>query len=481
MPTLIAGTGAGLCAVATSAILAHFYILTPAAHFLAPWPHQWVPIIAFIATNSVVVIVLGLAMAIIVRLWRAGNALKSRADQLEQQFSERTLLLEKTEERLRQAQKMEAVGQLTGGLAHDFNNIMTAIKGSIELLRLRVGQGRLDDLDRYLSAAEAASDRAAAVTNRLLAFSRQQTLDPKPTDITRLIISMEELIRHTVGPAIALKVLATTETSIALVDPSQLESALLNLCINARDALPDGGRITIETTNRWLDPSAAADHELAPGPYILLCVRDNGAGMPAEILERAFDPFFTTKPLGQGTGLGLSMTYGFARQSGGNARIASEPNQGTTVTLYLPRTGEDAEPEIPAADMSGVAVSRTAETVLVVDDEPIVRMLVVETLEEMGYQIFEAGEGMSALKILRSDTNIDLLITDVGLPGGMNGRQIADAARSIRPGLRVIFITGYAENALASKSQLEPGMQVLTKPFAMETLASRVKELFATA
>jgi signal transduction histidine kinase/CheY-like chemotaxis protein len=424
-------------------------------------------------------------MEIIIRLWNAGNALRGRAEALEQQFAARSLLLQKTEEQLRQAQKMEAVGQLTGGLAHDFNNILTAIKGSIELLRRRIGQRRFEDLDRYLSAAEEASDRAAAVTNRLLAFSRRQTLDPKLTDINRLIADMEALIARTVGPAIAVTVLAPAASATALIDPNQLESALLNLCINAKDALPDGGRITIGTAIQWLDSEAARGLELPPGPYILLSVRDNGCGMPAEIVERAFDPFFTTKPLGQGTGLGLSMTYGFARQSGGNVRIVSEPNLGTAVMIYLPRADRHSDSAAaispdeaaPATAPCGDASLQKSETVLVVDDEPHVRMLVAETLDDRGYQILQAGEGISALKILRSNVPINLLITDVGLPGAMNGRQLADAARAIRPGLSVIFITGYAENVLASKGQLETGMQVLTKPFSMDVLASRVQHL----
>lgn len=486
LAAIIGGFGAGLTAVLISAALGVFYILSPAGHgFSLPWPHGWVPVLTFIGTDWVIVALLSLAMEIIIRLWNAGNALRSRTEELEQQFAARSLLLQKTEEQLRQAQKMEAVGQLTGGLAHDFNNILTAIKGSVELLRRRIGQGRFDGLDRYLGAAEEASDRAAAVTNRLLAFSRRQTLDPRPTDINHLIADMQGLISRTVGPAISVKVLKPAEGSVALVDPNQLESALLNLCINAKDALPDGGRITIGTINQWLDDEAAAKLELTPRPYILLSVHDNGCGMSPEVVERAFDPFFTTKPLGQGTGLGLSMTYGFARQSGGNVRIASQPNQGTTVTIYLPRADDQATSE--AQKNSGSLLQESAsygdllfkkkETVLVLDDEPSVRMFVVETLDEMGYHTLEAEDGMEALEILRSDVPVDLLISDVGLPGAMNGRQVADAARAVRPGLRVIFITGYAENVLANKGQLETGMQVLTKPFSMDVLASRVQEV----
>ncbi len=482
---IIAGFGAGLAAIVVSAALAEFFILSPGHGFLLVGLHGWLPVISFVGTNSVIVALLALAMETIIRLWNAGNALRGRTEALERQFAARNLLLQKTEEQLRRAQKMEAVGQLTGGLAHDFNNILTAIKGSMELLRRRIGQRRFDELDRYLSAAEAASDRAAALTNRLLAFSRRQTLDPKRTDINRLIADMEALINRTIGPEITVEVVTPGLSATALVDPNQLESALLNLCINAKDAMPDGGRISIATSDLWLDDEAAAKLELTPGSYILLSVRDNGYGMTAEIVERAFDPFFTTKPLGQGTGLGLSMTYGFARQSGGNLRIASEPGLGTTVTIYLPRADRRSNgeaPDIPdegARKMvaSGDRFMKKNETVLVVDDEPGVRMLVVETLDDMGYRILDAEEGAGALKILRSNVPIDLLITDVGLPGAINGRQLADAAREIRPGLNVIFITGYAENVLASKGQLEAGMQVLTKPFSMEALASRVQDV----
>jgi CheY-like chemotaxis protein len=261
-----------------------------------------------------------------------------------------------------------------------------------------------------------------------------------------------------------------------LVDHNQLENALLNLCINARDAMPDGGRLTVETANTWLDPVEAAERDLPPGQYISLCVSDTGTGMAAAVIERAFDPFFTTKPLGQGTGLGLSMIYGFARQSGGQVRIYSELGRGTTMHLYFPRhIGDVAEipPRQAAADFDG----GHGETVLVVDDEDIVRMLVVDVLKDAGYQTLEASDGPSGLRWLQSDVRVDLLITDVGLPGGMNGRQVADAARIHRPKLKVLFITGYAENAVVGSGQLGPGMEVITKPFEIEALGLKVREM----
>ncbi|PWC26429.1 PAS domain S-box protein [Teichococcus aestuarii] len=408
---------------------------------------------------------------------RVTAELRALTDTLEQRVAERTAELQHAEEQLRQAQKMEAVGQLTGGLAHDFNNLLTGIVGSIELLSMRVEQGRIKDLDRYVLAAMGAAKRASSLTHRLLAFSRRQTLDPKPTDVNRLVLGMEELIRRTMGPSIALEVVAAGGLWATLVDPNQLENALLNLSINARDAMPDGGRLTIETTNMWIDPRVAKAREMEPGQYVTISVTDTGTGMPPEVVARAFDPFFTTKPLGEGTGLGLSMIYGFARQSGGQAQIYSEVGLGTTVRLYLPRHIGEAEAAEDLPNLSQAPRAEMGQTVLVVDDEPTIRLLVMEVLEDLGYAAVEAVDGASGLDILRSDAWIDLLVTDVGLPGGMNGRQLADAARVIRPELKVLFITGYAENAVIGNGQLEPGMHVLTKPFALEALAIRIKDL----
>jgi PAS domain S-box-containing protein len=384
------------------------------------------------------------------------------------------------EQQLRQSQKMDAVGQLTGGLAHDFNNLLAGICGSLEVLKVRLAQGRINELDRYVAAALGAGKRAATLTHRLLAFARRQTLDAKPTDVNRLVADMEELLRRTVGPEIKIEVVGTAGLWSTLVDPHQLESALLNLCINARDAMPDGGQLTIETGNRWLDERAAAERDLAPGQYLSLCVSDTGTGMPPEVITRAFDPFFTTKPLGQGTGLGLSMVYGFARQSGGQVRIYSEVGQGAMVCIYLPRHHGVAGAADVSVELTEAPRAEQGETVLVVDDEPTVRMLVVEVLQDLGYTAIEAADGVSGLKVLQSKRRIDLLVTDVGLPGGINGRQLADAGRGARPGLKVLFITGYAENAVIGHGHLEPGFHILTKPFAMETLARRIGAIIAS-
>ncbi|PLC50817.1 hybrid sensor histidine kinase/response regulator [Pollutimonas subterranea] len=378
---------------------------------------------------------------------------------------------------LRQSEKMEAIGQLTGGIAHDFNNLLAGISGNLEMLEMRLEQGRLSDLDHYISGAQGSARRAAGLTQRLLAFSRRQTLAPKPTDTNRLIADMEDLIRRTVGPDIDVYIVGFEGLWSTLVDPSQLENALLNLCINARDAMsPDGGRLTIETENKALDARAARERALPPGEYVVLKVTDTGSGMPPDVISQAFDPFFTTKPLGQGTGLGLSMIYGFMRQSGGQVQIYSEVGMGTTMSVYLPRHAgtADAPREVSNA---AVAASGRGETVVVIDDEPALRQLMVEVLEDNGYIALEAADGPSGLKLLESEDDVDLLITDVGLPGGMNGRQVADAARVSRPGLKVLFVTGYAENAIVRNGLLDSGMEVMTKPFTMASMGSKIRDL----
>jgi signal transduction histidine kinase len=412
---------------------------------------------------------------------RALVALRALNDTLEQRVEERTAALMQTEAALRQAQKMEAVGQLTGGLAHDFNNILAGVSGSLDLMKTRLTQGRIAEIDRYITGAQGAVKRAAALTQRLLAFSRRQTLDPKPSDINRVVAGMQDLITRSVGPAVAVETVAAGGLWTAFVDVGQLENALLNLCINARDAMPDGGRLTIETGNRWLDERTASQRGVPPGQYVSLCVSDTGSGMPADVVARAFDPFFTTKPIGQGTGLGLSMVYGFAGQSGGAVRIYSEVGKGTMICIYLPRHAGDQQEEEPQVENDPISASDTLGTILVVDDEPLVRMVAVEILEDLGYVVLEAGDGPSALKILQSRPEICLLVTDVGLPNGMNGRQLADVVRETRPELNVLFVTGYAENAVLNHGHLDRGMQVVTKPFSSETLARRVKDLIGGA
>jgi signal transduction histidine kinase/CheY-like chemotaxis protein len=417
---------------------------------------------------------------------RLNQALQDLNATLEHRVAERTRQLEaemaerrNAEEALAQAQKMEALGHLTGGIAHDFNNLLAGIIGSLELLGRRITEGRLQDTARYITAAQGAAHRAAALTHRLLAFARRQTLEPKPTSVNDLVHGMAELIHRSVGPAVEIRVVCAAGLWTTLVDPNQLENALLNLCINARDAMPDGGRVTIQTANHRLDRQATRDHDLPPGEYLSLSVTDTGTGMPPEVVQRAFDPFFTTKPLGKGTGLGLSMIYGFARQSGGQVRINSEVGQGTTICLYLPRHhGEENRAET-LTDTGEEPGARQSGTVLVVDDELTIRTFVAEALGDLGYAVTEAADGAAGLKVLQSGVRVDLLVTDVGLPGGINGRQVADAGRALQPALKVLFITGYAENSVIGDGDLETGMQVLTKPFAMDALADRIRNLLA--
>ena len=385
--------------------------------------------------------------------------------------------LRRTEEQLRQAQKMEAVGQLTGGIAHDFNNLLTGVIGSLDLMQKRIAQGRHADVDRYATLAATSANRAAALTHRLLAFARRQPLDPKTVNVNQLVLSIEELLRRTIGESIELRIEAASGVWATFCDPHQLESALLNLVINSRDAMPTGGKLTIETANCELDNFYAAEQrDVTPGQYVCLSVSDTGVGMSSVVRDRAFDPFFTTKPMGQGTGLGLSMVYGFARQSEGHVRIYSEVNAGTTVKLYLPRYRGAVEETSAATSEESAAKAQDGETVLVIEDEDSVRELVTEVLNDLGYRALQARDGPSGLKILQSRERIDLLVSDIGLPG-MNGRQVADAARERRPDLKVLFITGYAENAAMAHGFLEPGMEMVTKPFAVDALAARIREM----
>ncbi|MCF5231581.1 MULTISPECIES: ATP-binding protein [unclassified Pseudomonas] len=402
--------------------------------------------------------------------------LQRTLETLEQQVEERTAQLRNNEDALRQSQKMEAVGQLTGGIAHDFNNMLTGIIGSLELLRRRVARGKLDDLDSLIDLGVTSANRAAGLTHRLLAFSRRQSLDPKPVEINQLVSSMGELLQRSINESIALDMRLADELWTAEADPNQLESALLNLVINARDAMPSGGSLTVETTNRHLDNVfTAAYGTLLPGDYVELSVSDTGCGIPESLLGRVFDPFFTTKPIGQGTGLGLSMIYGFARQSHGHVTIHSEVGKGTTVSLFLPRfIGERVADAVTNPAL--LPFANAGETVLIVEDDAAVRVLVSAVLKELGYAFVEAGDANTAVPIIESDQRIDLLISDVGLPG-MNGRQLAEIGRQLRPELKVLFITGYAEHAAVRGGFLDPGMQLITKPFTFDLLTAKVREM----
>jgi len=396
--------------------------------------------------------------------------------QLRAQIAER----ENVEASLRQSQKMEAVGQLTGGIAHDFNNMLQAIGGSLELMDRRIEQGRGTEAGRYVDGARKTVGRAAALTNRLLAFARRQPLQPQSVDLDGLIVGIEELVRGAVGLGIRVELDMSDGVWPVLCDPSQLENALLNVAINARDAMPNGGRLTISARRMSLRAPDVAGQDVAgqdetkPGDYVEIAVADTGTGMDEATRARVFEPFFTTKPIGQGTGLGLSQCYGFVRQSGGFVRLDSTPGQGTTVRLYLPRhgtasaeTAQQAERVKPEPKLAPIR-----RTVLLVEDEEDVRALAAEWLRELGYKVLEAEDGSAALGLLARTSHVDLLVTDVGLPNGLNGRQVADAARERRPGLPVLFVTGYAGSAL--EAQLAPGMQVIGKPFTLDMLAARI-------
>ncbi|KKC27589.1 hypothetical protein WP12_02555 [Sphingomonas sp. SRS2] len=404
----------------------------------------------------------------------ARDVLAQSREALEAMVDERTEELRRANEHLHQSQKMEAVGQLTGGIAHDFNNMLTGIIGSMDIMRRRIAAGRYDELERFMDAATTSALRAAGLTQRLLAFSRRQSLDSKPVDINALVQSLDDLLARTIGEQIALDMQIDRSIPAGITDANQLESALLNLTINARDAMPNGGTLSVKTAVAHINAvQAVAMPGAKPGDYVVVTVSDTGTGISPDLLDKVFEPFFTTKPIGQGTGLGLSMVYGFAQQNGGHVTIDSAPERGTAVSIYL-----------PAAERPGVEEHRATravpegdgQCVLVVEDDPSVRLLIRDVLEEVGYAAIEASDGASALPILASDRTIDLMISDVGLPG-MNGRQLADTARISRPGLPILFVTGYAENAAIRADFLGENMSMITKPFSLDDLGQKIGEI----
>jgi signal transduction histidine kinase len=440
-------------------------------------------IIALLATMvALVVAVLGIAHATLTRandeLQQQSAALAAANARLLQQIGER----EKAEDALRQAQKMEAIGHLTGGVAHDFNNLLQIILSSLSVVRRRAEKWGLPpdaerDFRRYMEAAATGGERAAALTRQLLAFARRQPLEPSRVDVNKLVAGMSELLRRTLGETIAIETVLAGGLWPVFADPNQLASAVLNLAVNARDAMPGGGKLTIETGNAALDETYVRAHDdLEAGQYVMVAVTDTGAGMSREVLDKVFEPFFTTKDVGHGTGLGLSQVYGFVKQSGGHVKIYSELGSGTAVKLYLPRLlagvgGDEALPE------QAIAKSSDAELILVVEDEASVRQLSVEMLQELGYGVLEAGDGEAALLVLEAHPEVRLLFTDVGLPGGLNGRQLADAARRRRPELKVLFTSGYTRNAIVHGGRLDAGVALIGKPFSFAGLAEKVREV----
>jgi signal transduction histidine kinase len=444
-------------------------------------------IIALLATMAAVVVaVLGIAHSTLNRtnvdLEEQALALTAANQALQQQIEQR----ERAEAALRQAQKMEAIGHLTGGVAHDFNNLLQIILTSLDMLRRRVNGWGLSpreaaDFHRFMDAAVVGGERAAALTRQLLAFARRQPLEPKEIDVNKLVLGMSDLLRRTLGEAVSVETVLAGGLWRIFADANQLENALLNLAVNARDAMAgddgaNGGKLTIETANTHLDDGYAASHEdVTPGQYVLVAVSDTGSGMTKEVLANAFEPFFTTKGIGHGTGLGLSQVYGFIKQSGGHIKIYSEPGEGTAVKLYLPRLmGPAAEP-ISAPEAVAAPRASAAETILVVEDEEGVRAFTAEMLRELGYRVREAANGRDALRALDSDPSIRLLFTDVGLPDGLNGRQLADAAQLRCPGLKVLFTSGYTRNAIVHAGRLDDGVALIGQPFTDAALADKVR------
>jgi signal transduction histidine kinase/CheY-like chemotaxis protein len=452
-------------------LFAAFILLCGTTHWLDIIT-LWLPAYGLEAVVKVATAVVSVFTAI--ALWRLlpqALALPSPA-----QYREANAQLQASQERLFQSQKMEVVGQLTGGIAHDFNNLLQVIVSGLTLMERRVEQGRTAEAGNYIPAMRQAAESAAALTNRLLAFSRRQALCPRAIEPAQLIGDMEELVRRTIGPFVALSFDARSRRRI-FCDGNQLEAVLLNLAINARDAMPEGGALTLATVDRRLAAADVADQEgVAPGDYVEFTVADTGQGMTADVLARAFEPFFTTKPAGRGTGLGLSQVYGFVRQSGGFVRIESAPGTGTTVRVFLPVDERPAdEPPRPRDAKPGGADARARGHVLVVEDQDAVRAQIVGVLREIGCVVAEASDGAEGLRALQTGPAPDLLITDVGLPG-LNGRQLADAALAIKPDLPVLLITGFAGNAL-SDLELPPGMEILRKPFPLDELAARVRAI----
>jgi signal transduction histidine kinase len=445
--------------------------------------NRFAPIALVAIMAAVIAAILGVAGATI----QAANA-KLREESLKLEDANARLLRqidqrERAEEALRQAQKMEAIGQLTGGVAHDFNNLLQIILSCLDMMRRRLGKWGLrkeaeDDFQRYLQGALAGGERAAALTRQLLAFARRTPLEPSRLDVNKLVAGMSELLRRTLGEAISVETVLAGGLWPTYADANQLESALVNMAVNARDAMPKGGRLTIETANAALDDAyAAANEDVQAGQYVMIAVSDTGSGMSPDVLTKVFEPFFTTKDIGHGTGLGLSQVYGFVKQSGGHVKIYSELGEGTTVKLYLPRQVNAAPQAAAVATEQAVPRATSAETILVVEDEDAVRAFSVEMLTELGYTVLQAADGAAALRLLDEGAAIDLLFTDVGLPGGMNGRVLADEVEKRRPGTKVLFTSGYTRNAIVHGGKLDAGVALLGKPFTYAALAQKIRQV----
>ncbi len=459
-------------------LFAIFILACGLTHIMAIWT-LWNPDYVWEGMIKVVTAIASVATAVV--LWPLIPRLlaipsPSQLVHANARLEEEALQRQAAETALVQSQKMEAVGQLTGGIAHDFNNMLSIVIGSLDMASRRIGQGQVGDVGDLIAQAQEGARRAAELTSRLMAFSRQQPLEPQIVRLDKLVADISELLRRTIGEQIQLQTVLAGGLWSTQIDPHQLENCLVNLCVNARDAMPNGGKLTIETANAHLDDRYAAENEIEAGQYVLVCVTDTGTGMSSDVIGRAFDPFFTTKPVGQGTGLGLSQVFGFIKQSSGHVKIYSEIGHGTTVKIYLPRVGaadlEQSSAQAPAA-RSGEP-GRAGETVLVVEDEALVRMMTVTALTDLGYVVLQAANGKAALALIETGVPIDLLLTDVVMPE-MNGAELAAAARPLRPSMKIIFMTGYTRNAIVHNGTLDPGVALLPKPFAIADLAAKVR------
>jgi signal transduction histidine kinase/CheY-like chemotaxis protein len=419
--------------------------------------------------SVLLVIVLGIGTLLDHR--RRVTALQLANNRLQAEARER----QAAETQVRQLQKMEAVGQLTGGIAHDFNNMLAIIIGALDLARRRLAAGDIGGVGRYITNASEGAQRAAVLTSRLLAFSRKQALEPKVFDANKLVGGMSELLRSTIGEQVGIETVLAGGLWRTFADPAQVETALLNLAVNARDAMPDGGKLTIETANTYLDERYAGAHnEVAAGQYVMISATDTGAGMAPEVVERAFEPFFSTKGAGRGTGLGLSQVFGFVKQSKGHVKIYSEPGEGTTVKIYLPRYIGEASPFEAEGPSSEISSGRLDEIVLVVEDDPIVKRMSIEALRELGYTVIHAQTPAEALQKFAAHPQIALLFSDIIMPE-MTGRELAERLSALRPGLKVLFTTGYTQNAIVHNGIVDRGTAFLPKPFTLDQLARKVR------
>ncbi len=482
---LLGGLGPGILSMLLTGLFAGFFFMGNDG-LLPSSPSSWIAIgFYWFSTGTIVALIHGMLAAYNGQL-RSDAALRVLNVELESRIKARTVELENevaersaAESQVRQLQKMESIGQLTGGIAHDFNNMLAIVIGSLDMAKRRLDGSEHPRVAYYIDNATDGARRAALLTSRLLAFSRQQPLAPQALDANKLVGSMSELLRRTIGEQIRVETVLAGGLWLAFADPAQLENALINLAVNARDAMPEGGKLTIETANAELDDRYARRHqEVEPGQYVMVCVTDSGIGMGPEVLERAFDPFYTTKSIGHGTGLGLSQVFGYVKQSGGHVKIYSETGQGTTVRIYLPRHVGDAALEPRSEPREMLPLGTADEIILVVEDEADVRHMTVDALHELGYTVIQAVDANQALEQLRLQPRIDLLFTDIVMPE-MNGRQLADKVRASNASIRILFTTGYTRNAVVHNGMLDAGVAFLPKPFTVEQLANKVRDVLS--